>query len=65
MPRTRFFLLLKPDPDYQEILNAFTYAGYLSFGELLCILLLLKAIQILDLKFCQMLKLKIARSSED
>lgn len=52
MPRTRFFLLSKPDPDYQEILNAFTYAGYISFGELLCILLLLKAIQILDLKFC-------------
>ena len=52
-------------PDYQGILNAFTDAEYVSFGELLNILLLLTAIQIVGFEIlfnAEMLKLKIARS---
>ena len=57
-----------PHPDYQGILNAFTDAEYVSFGELLNILLLLTAIQIVGFEIlfnAEMLKLKIACSWEN
>ena len=50
-----------PHPDYQGILNAFNDAEYVSFGELLNILLLLTAIQIVGFKIlsnAEMLKLE-------
>ena len=65
MKMPTFLLLSMAYPHYQGILNAFSDAEYVSFGELLNILLLLTAIQIVGFKIllnAEMLKLKIARS---